>query len=46
MPGCVLSNEDISGAEALDRRVGNFNLGYSLQMHDILDAGSVVVVVY
>ena len=46
MPSGVLSNEDISGVEALDRPIGHFNLGYTLQMHDILDAGSVVVVVY
>ena len=39
-------DEYIAGIEAFYRPIGYFNLGDALQVHDVLDAGSVVEVVY
>jgi hypothetical protein len=46
MSGGVLSDEHIAGMEALYRSVGYFNLGDPRQMYNVLNAGSIVVVVH
>ncbi len=46
MSGGVLSDEHIPGMEAFYCPVGYFNLGDSRQVCNVLDAGSIVEVVY
>jgi len=46
MSGGVLGDEHITRMETFYRPVGDFNLGDSRQMYDVLNAGSIVVVVH
>ena len=46
MAGGVLSNEHIAGVEAFYGPVGYFNLRDTGQVYNVLNAGSIVEVVY
>jgi len=46
MSGGVLSDEQIAGMESFYCPVGYFNFGDSRQVYNVLNAGSIVEVVY